>query len=122
MSEGEERRWKVGELAGATGLTVRALHHYDDVGLLVPSERSSANHRLYSEDDVRRLYRVIALRRLGLGLDEKWTATRSGGRWSGNSSADRWLRHQVARSTGRRSATHRLSRFELATCRGEPAG
>ncbi len=70
MSAGEERHWKVGELARATGLTVRALHHYDDVGLLVPSERTSGNHRLYSEHDVRRLYGVIALRRLGLGLDE----------------------------------------------------
>jgi len=65
-----ERRWKVGELAKATGLTVRTLHHYDDVGLLVPSERTSAGHRLYDEQDVRRLYRILALRRLGMRLDE----------------------------------------------------
>ena len=65
-----ERRWKVGELAKATGLTVRTLHHYDDVGLLVASERTSAGHRLYAEQDVRRLYRILALRRLGMRLDE----------------------------------------------------
>ncbi len=65
-----ERRWKVGDLAEATGLTVRTLHHYDDVGLLVPSERTSAGHRLYAEQDVRRLYRILALRRLGMRLDE----------------------------------------------------
>lgn len=65
-----ERQWKVGELAKATGLTVRTLHHYDDVGLLVPSERTSAGHRLYAEQDVRRLYRILALRRLGMRLDE----------------------------------------------------
>lgn len=60
----------MGELAKATGLTVRTLHHYDDVGLLVPSERTSAGHRLYAEQDVRRLYRILALRRLGMRLDE----------------------------------------------------
>ena len=70
MSGELERRWKVGELAKATGLTVRTLHHYDDVGLLVPSERTSAGHRLYAERDVRRLYRILALRRLGMRLEE----------------------------------------------------
>ncbi len=61
-----EKRWKVGELARATGLTVRALHHYDEIELVVPVERSSGGHRLYGERDVERLYRVVALRRLGL--------------------------------------------------------
>lgn len=70
VSPSHDRHWKVGELARATGLTVRALHHYDDVGLLVPSERTDAGHRLYAEQDVRRLYRILALRRLGLSLAE----------------------------------------------------
>lgn len=59
----------VGALAGATGLTVRALHHWDAIGLLVPSERTGAGHRRYTDADVRRLYRIVALRSLGLGLD-----------------------------------------------------
>ncbi len=59
----------VGALAQATGLTVRTLHHWDAVGLLVPSERTSAGHRRYTEGDVRRLYRIVSLRSLGLGLD-----------------------------------------------------
>lgn len=59
----------VGELAGRTGLTVRALHHYDELGLLVPSERTQAGHRRYGAGDVERVYRIVALRRLGLGLD-----------------------------------------------------
>lgn len=63
-----ERRWRVGEVAAATGLTVRALRHYDDIGLLVPSERSSAGHRRYTNDDLGRLYAVHALRQLGLPL------------------------------------------------------
>lgn len=59
---------KIGELAKRTGLTVRALHHYDDIGLLSPSVRSDAGYRLYSPDDVARLYRILALRQLGLPL------------------------------------------------------
>jgi DNA-binding transcriptional MerR regulator len=66
----DDRRWKVGELAEATGLTVRALHHFDEVGLLRPAARSAAGHRLYTSADVRRLYRIIALRQLGLPLRE----------------------------------------------------
>jgi DNA-binding transcriptional MerR regulator len=62
------QRWRIGELADATGLTVRTLHHYEHVGLLAPSARSDGNQRLYEEDDVRRLYRIIALRDLGLSL------------------------------------------------------
>ena len=64
-----ERTWKVGELARATGLTIRALHHYDDIGLLVAG-RTESGHRVYSAADVERLYRVLALRGVGLSLDE----------------------------------------------------
>ncbi|RDI63526.1 MerR family transcriptional regulator [Nocardia pseudobrasiliensis] len=61
---------KVGELAAATGLSVRSLHYYDEIGLLSPSWRTSAGHRLYSARDVERLYRIGLLRQLGLRLDE----------------------------------------------------
>lgn len=61
---------KIGELAKRTGLTVRALHHYDEIGLLVPSIRSDAGYRLYNRLDVARLYRIQALRRLDLSLEE----------------------------------------------------
>jgi DNA-binding transcriptional MerR regulator len=62
--------WKIGELARIAGVTVRTLHHYDSVGLLVPSERTQSGHRLYSAADVERLYRLIALREVGLPLEE----------------------------------------------------
>jgi DNA-binding transcriptional MerR regulator len=65
---GPERRWRVGELAEATGLTVRALHHFDEIALLRPVLRSATGHRLYTAEDVRRLYRVVALRQLGMPL------------------------------------------------------
>ena len=63
-------RWKIGELARIAGVTVRALHHYDSVGLLVPSERTQGGHRLYSAADVERLYRLLALKEVGLPLEE----------------------------------------------------
>jgi DNA-binding transcriptional MerR regulator len=64
------RTWKVGELAKQTGLTVRTLHHYDEIGLLSPSHRTAAGHRLYVEDDVARLQQVASLRNLGFPLEE----------------------------------------------------
>jgi DNA-binding transcriptional MerR regulator len=61
---------KVGELARRTGLTVRALHHYDDIGLLHPSSRSDSGYRLYNAADIERLHTIQALRHLGLSLDD----------------------------------------------------
>src|SRR3954453_19049789 len=61
--------WKIGELARRTGLTVRTLHHYDQIGLLSPADRSEGGHRVYGDDDVRRLYRIVSLRSLGFPLD-----------------------------------------------------
>ena len=61
---------RIGELARAAGVTVRALHHYDELGLLVPSERTQGGHRLYAAADVERLYRLLALRGIGLPLEE----------------------------------------------------
>ncbi|MFG2053953.1 MerR family transcriptional regulator [Micromonospora sp. NPDC048930] len=61
--------WRIGELCRRTGLTVRTLHHWDHVGLLRPSARTSSGHRLYAERDVDRLYRIVALRELGLPLE-----------------------------------------------------
>lgn len=69
-ADDRSRTWKVGALAQSTGLTVRALHHYDHIGLLVPSTRSSAGHRLYTADDIARLYRISLLRRLGFPLEQ----------------------------------------------------
>ena len=59
---------KIGELARRTGLTVRTLHHYDQIGLLSPSVRSDAGYRLYGGDDIARLHQIQALRRFGLAL------------------------------------------------------
>ena len=59
-----------GELAKLTGITVRALHHYDELRLVVPSERTEAGYRKYTDEDVLRLQEVLVFRELGLPLAE----------------------------------------------------
>lgn len=70
MTRDSGQVYKIGRLAAATGLTVRTLHHYDHVGLVCPSGRTGSGHRLYDESDVQRLYRVLALRQVGLSLED----------------------------------------------------
>src|SRR5512143_3548210 len=60
----------VGELAKLTGVTVRTLHHYDEIGLVRPSARSAAGYRLYDDGDVVRLQQVLLHRELGLPLEQ----------------------------------------------------
>ncbi|MGN6723517.1 MAG: MerR family transcriptional regulator [Marmoricola sp.] len=60
----------VGEVAARFGLTVRTLHHYDETGLLQPSERSVAGYRLYTAQDLMRLQQVVVYRRLEMPLHE----------------------------------------------------
>jgi MerR family transcriptional regulator, thiopeptide resistance regulator len=66
----QDGTWRIGELARETGLTVRALHHYDQLGLLSPLARSEGGHRCYTSGDVRRLHRIVALRSLGISLEQ----------------------------------------------------
>src|SRR6185503_21330703 len=62
--------WTVGRVADLAGVSVRTLHHYDDIGLVRPSARTAAGYRAYSAGDVERLREVLAYRRLGFGLRE----------------------------------------------------
>ena len=61
---------KVGELARRSGITVRTLHYYDNIGLLIPSARSDSGYRLYNRADIARLHHIQALRRMGVTLAE----------------------------------------------------
>jgi MerR family transcriptional regulator, thiopeptide resistance regulator len=63
--------YTVGELATLAGVTVRTLHHYDRIGLLVPEDRTgSAGYRRYGTESVERLHRILSYRELGLNLNE----------------------------------------------------
>lgn len=59
----------VGQVSARLGVTVRALHHWDEIGLAQPSLRTAAGYRLYTGGDLERLHRVVVHRELGLGLD-----------------------------------------------------
>ena len=61
--------FSIGELAQLAGVTVRALHHYDQIGLVRPGQRTAAGYRCYSSADADRLAQVLGYRELGFGLD-----------------------------------------------------
>ncbi|AOR32904.1 transcriptional regulator [Streptomyces fodineus] len=62
--------YSVGQVAGFAGITVRTLHHYDEIGLLAPGERTYAGHRRYTDADLDRLQQILFYRELGFPLDE----------------------------------------------------
>jgi len=61
--------YKIGRLAALAKISVRALHHYDEIGLVKPSARTRAGYRVYAQRDLERLQHVLFLRELGLGLE-----------------------------------------------------
>jgi DNA-binding transcriptional MerR regulator len=62
--------YTVGEVAKLAGVSVRTLHHYDEIGLLGPSERSGAGYRIYTDDDFLTLQQVLFFRELGFALED----------------------------------------------------
>jgi DNA-binding transcriptional MerR regulator len=64
------RTYRVGDVTRIAGISVRTLHHYDEIGLLVPTARSDAGYRLYDDEDLLRLQQILVSRELGLGLEE----------------------------------------------------
>jgi DNA-binding transcriptional MerR regulator len=65
----DSRHYRIKELAELSGVTVRTLHHYDHIGLLVPSARTSTGYRMYTQADLLRLQQVLVHRELGLSLE-----------------------------------------------------
>jgi DNA-binding transcriptional MerR regulator len=100
----DERQWRIGELAAATGVSVRSLRHYDRIGLLVPSGRTAAGHRRYTAAEVRRLHQLVALRGFGLSLADIRQALDSG------VDPRRLLRRQAARVAEQLATARRLQR------------
>jgi len=64
------RHYQVKEVAELSGLSIRALHHYDAIGLLTPSFRTAAGYRVYDADDLLRLQQIMIGRELGLSLED----------------------------------------------------
>lgn len=64
------KTYKVKDVAQLSGVSVRTLHYYDEIGLLTPTDRTSAGYRLYDENDLMRLQQILIGRSLGLALEE----------------------------------------------------
>ncbi|MFD2132400.1 MerR family transcriptional regulator [Pseudogracilibacillus auburnensis] len=62
--------YSIGQLSKKTGVTVRTLDYYDEIGLITPSSKTEGGHRLYSDDDVMRLEQVLALKFMGFSLQQ----------------------------------------------------
>ena len=63
------RTYRVADVARVSGVSIRALHHYDAIGLLVPTGRTEAGYRLYTDADLLRLQQILIGRELGFSLD-----------------------------------------------------
>ena len=70
MDDHSEPRWRIGQVSARTGLTTRTLRYYEELGLLRPTGRLVSGHRVYANEDLRRLYRISLLRQLGLPLSD----------------------------------------------------
>lgn len=60
----------IGAVSRLAGISIRTLHHYDEIGLLTPGGRTEAGYRLYEDRDLERLQQILLLRELGIDLDE----------------------------------------------------
>src|SRR5437899_7226074 len=112
---------KIGDLAKKAGLSVRALHHYDAIGLLSPSQRTDGGARLYGCDDLIRLHRIEALKQLGCSLPDIKASLDSA-----SSAPLDILQRQIAALTAQAQRAERLSRhlqhlLQLIAAGGETA-
>lgn len=98
----------VGQVAEQFGITRRTLHHYDDIGLVVPSERSHAGYRLYTHEDLTRLQHVVVYRRLEFALDEIASLLDGLETTEGSTSLAAHLRRQREAVATRLDELHRL--------------
>jgi MerR family transcriptional regulator, thiopeptide resistance regulator len=100
---------KIGEIAKCAGVTVRTLHYYEEIGLLVPDQRTDAGHRVYGRGSIERLQQIRSLQQLGLSLTEVGALLRGA-----DVSPRRIVANHLAELAVRREA---LDRLEAQLCR-----
>jgi MerR family copper efflux transcriptional regulator len=99
----------IGELAEKTGLSLRTIRHYDEVGLLKPTGRTDGGFRLYTLDDLTRLMLIRRMKPLGFSLEEMTDLLRiidtlgDGAAGSGNPTERRALDDFIEQSVQRRA-------------------
>jgi DNA-binding transcriptional MerR regulator len=107
---------KVSTVARRTGVSVRTLHYYEEIGLLAPSARTAAGHRLYTPTDIRRLQQIRSLQQLGMSLAEVQVCLAEG-----RIDAEQVLGRHLARIEEQRRSLERLE-AQLRKLLGEVAG
>ena len=70
MKERKDLKMKISEVAKFTGVTIRTLHYYDEIGLLKPSKITESGYRLYSMEDIEVLQQILFFRELDFPLNE----------------------------------------------------
>ncbi len=81
---------KIGELSRQTGVTIRTLRYYEEIGLLKPAERMDSGYRLYGPEEIELLQHILSLKQLGLSLEEIQTSLNDPG-----FSPDEMIRRQL---------------------------
>lgn len=120
MTDETDGELTIGELGEAAGATARAIRHYEELGLLEPSERSLGGHRRYREEDLLRLRQILVLRRCGFGLEAIRHLLDAGSRQEALGLARRQLeRAELELEVGRRLRL-RLQRFTALLAGSEP--
>jgi hypothetical protein len=113
--------YQIHEFARLTGLTVRALQHYDHLGLLKPV-RSRAGHRTYSDQDLQALVQILALKSVGVPLRQIAALRRSGGRaWRARSTCSGPCSNAGGRCSKRPSRPFRTSSWPRKGEEADPA-
>ena len=67
---GEFNRYSIGEFSEKTGVSIRTLHYYDEIGLLQPEKHPSSGHRIYKHQDILTLQKIVSLKFLGYSLEK----------------------------------------------------
>src|SRR5699024_11617022 len=65
-----QKLFSIGEFSTKTGISIRNLRYYDEIGLLVPEKHPASGHRMYQDEDVSTLQKILSLKFLGYSLDE----------------------------------------------------
>ena len=107
-------QFSIGEVAKMSGVSIRMLRHYDEIGLLVPSDRTLAGYRQYEDADLLRLQRILSLRATGMGLSDIATALEGGAdKLASLESQALLLRGKIELMTAQLAAVERARRAEV---------
>ncbi|MFC1641941.1 MerR family transcriptional regulator [Myxococcota bacterium] len=103
MNDPRTASLKVSAVGRRTGVSIRTLHYYEEIGLLTPSARTSSGHRLYTRSDIQKLQQIRSLQQFGMSLSEVQSCLAEG-----RVDAVRLLDEHLARVAEQRQSLERL--------------